>query len=393
MWLPRTTAQRFYTQNMVAAPKLVRLSVREAVDEYLRGVQRAVEGSSLSPATAKNYARDLAEFVDLAGADRVLDDLTAADIDDIVLAYRRRPDQRWARPPEDERGRRGVGAQARFRQSVSRLFSEAMAEGWVEASPIPRTKVRPTAKGLRNVTRRALPEASASALVQTPLTPMTPTSDSAASGTSRVPRADQRMELRDRFLLLLLVEAGPRVGEVCGADLVDLEERQDGTHWLRVLGKGNKERWLPLSQVTWQAAQDYLAVPRPRPRARTRRDPETGELVETVSVEDAERALFVTWRGLRMRPRDVQLLVKRACDALPAQVRRVVTPHGLRHTCATLLLASGAASVSTVRDLLGHESLATTGVYLDSVADELAAAVTLHPVTSRTPRNSDAGVP
>ena len=67
---------------MVSSPPLSRISVAEAVERYLRGVQRAVSGHSLAATTAQNYQRDLHEFIHLAGADTVLDDLTAEAVDD-----------------------------------------------------------------------------------------------------------------------------------------------------------------------------------------------------------------------------------------------------------------------------------------------------------------------
>lgn len=365
---------------MVSSPPLSRLSVADAVERYLRGVQRAVSGHSLAATTAQNYRRDLHEFVQLAGADTVLDDLTAEAVDDIVLAYGDQPDGRFASAATAVAAgvgtsgggvkTRGQGAQARFRQSVSRLFSEATLEGWVEHNPMPRTKVRPKARGMSNAARKALPQSSAEALLRVP----------AAEGATPA-RTDMRLGLRDTFLLRLFMEAGPRVSEVCRADRADLEVRDDGTTWLRVLGKGSKERWLPLSRGTVDAYERYVEDERPEPRPRTRKDPATGDPVQTAPVEDAERALALSWRGVRMQPRDMQLMVERACRNLPPEVRRDVTPHGLRHTAATLLLSSGAADIKTVKELLGHASIATTGIYLDTVADEMAQAVRAHPVT------------
>lgn len=372
---------------MVAAPPLNRLTVQEAVDRYLAGVQRAVRGHSLSPATAANYTRDLAEFVALAGPTTILDDLTAEQVDDIVLAYGDKPDGRYARPQRLARGQvktRGAGAQARFRQSISRLFTEATLEGWVEANPMLRTKVKPRMKGMSNAARKALPQASADALITVPVDP-----------SATVAREDQRLGLRDQFLLRLLMEVGPRVSEVSRADRADIDHRGDGTVWLRLLGKGNKERWVPLSPGTVAAYDRYLAEERPRPRARTRTVPDEAagetEVVEIDPVDDAERALLLTWRGLRMQPRDIQLTVERACKRLPADLRRAVTPHGLRHTAATLLLTSGAADIKTVQALLGHASIATTGVYLDTVDAALVQAVKDHPVTGRRGRPTRVG--
>lgn len=358
---------------MVAAPPLVRLSVEDAVQQYLRGVRRAVQGHSLSKATAENYERDLAEFIELVGADTILDDLTASDIDDAVLAYGSKPDARFAPKSGRPVKTRGVGAQTRFRQSVSRLFKEAVLEGWVEADPMPRTKVKPKSVGLRDAAREAMPASAASALLDVV--------SAATDPGGRPKRADMRLGLRDAFLLRLFMEGGPRVSEVCGANRSDLSVDDDGNHWLTVLGKGRKIRRVPLSPGTREAYDAYIEHERPQAKPRTVVDRDSGERVETVPVSDAEAALVLTWRGLRMTPRDMQLMVKRASERLPADVRRRVTPHGLRHTAATLLLASGAADIKTVKEILGHASISTTGIYLDSVDGEAARAVRLHPVT------------
>lgn len=362
---------------MVSAPPLERITVEEAVGRYLRIVNRSVIGHSLSKTTALNYERDLAEFVELAEKQRgggvILDDLTAGDIDDIVIEYGSKPDGRHRQKPGKTIKTRGAGAQARFRQSVARLFSEAVLEGWVEASPMPRTRVRPKVRDLKDAARTALPESSAAALLDVPHAPP-------AQG-QRQRRSDMKLGLRDEFILRLLMEAGPRVSEVSNADRADLSTDDNGDHWLTVTGKGNKTRRVPLSPGTKAVYDAYIEDERPEPRARMHKDRETGEPVITAPIEDAEAALLLTWRGLRMKPRDIQLLVERACKHLPADVRRRVTPHGLRHTAATLLLASGAADIKTVKEILGHANIATTGIYLDTIDGEAARAVRMHPVT------------
>lgn len=154
---------------MVSAPTLNRLTVQQSVERYLRMVRRAVAGHSLAATTAANYERDLAEFVELAekyhDVGVILDDLTAEDVDNIVIEYGSKPDGRHRPKPGKVIKTRGPGAQARFRQSVARLFSEAVLEGWVEASPIPRTRVRPRTSDLKDAARKALPESSAAALL------------------------------------------------------------------------------------------------------------------------------------------------------------------------------------------------------------------------------------
>lgn len=365
---------------MVAAPTLDRITVAEAVTSYLDGVDRAVRGRSLSPRTAQNYRRDLAEFVDTIGPDIILDDVTAEMIDECVLHYGDQLDKRYSAkqlPPKDGPKKRGEGAKGRFRQSISRLFSEAAQRGWVEANPMPGTKVKPNMRSITNPARRALSQSSATALLETV--------GRAPEPGKRATRRDMKLGLRDEFLLRLLIEVGPRVSEISGADRVDIDRRDDGTALLRLLGKGNKERHVALSPGTVAAYDRYVAEERPaaRPRQRVVIDPDTGEprTVTISPVDDAERALVLTWRGLRMKPRDIQLMVERACRELPSDVRKRVTPHGLRHTAATLLLTSGAADVKTVQTLLGHASIATTGLYLDAVDEAMHQAVRMHPVT------------
>lgn len=350
---------------MATAPQFDPLTVQQAVRAYLRQVKRATDSGTLSPATQKNYQRDLAEFTELAGSERVLDELTAEDIDDILLAYAARPDGRYknrAKPgSSDGSPGRGPGAQSRFRASICRLFSYALRQGFIHQDPMPDTVIRPKARNLRQASRTALGAQSAHALLDAP-----------AHVEIRA-RRDQQLSLRDTAILRILLEVGPRVSELCSLNQADMEER-DGAHWLIIRqGKGGKRRDVPLSPGTHDAIVTYLTSPRPEPPA--------GDTEHRRA--NAAMAMFRTFRGRRIQPRDVQNLVHRACQALPAQVRREVTPHGLRHTAATLLLSSGAADVKTVQALLGHESLATTGIYLDEVSHEMVRAVAAHPVTGQ----------
>lgn len=349
---------------MVAPPTLNRLTVAEALTRYDTTLDRAAATGSLSPTTVSNYRRDLAEFADLAGADKVLDDLTGDDLDEIVVAYASRPDGRFKNPTGTVRG---LGATARFKQSFARLFTHATRAGWVQANPVLDMGV--TLKGHRRPreNRTALTQTTAEALVEAPT-------------FAQAGRADQAMVERDLFILSVLVEVGVRVRELVLADRVDIRRDDSGVVWFDIKhGKGGKQRSDPLSQPTvdrwlaWEAAR-----PEPRPRTRTI----NGEKVETRPVADAEQALLLTWRGVRMQERDVQMMVHRRMAQVPAEVRRDVTPHGLRHTCATLLLASGAADIRTVRDLLGHVSVSTTSLYLDGDDALLVAAVRAHPVTA-----------
>ncbi|WP_449066134.1 hypothetical protein [Planomonospora algeriensis] len=78
--------------------ELNRLTVQESADRYVELIRAKTSTGALSPATAEVYARDVATFVRLAGAGRVLDDLTGEDVDAVLLAFARKPDERRARP-------------------------------------------------------------------------------------------------------------------------------------------------------------------------------------------------------------------------------------------------------------------------------------------------------
>jgi integrase/recombinase XerC len=183
----------------------------------------------------------------------------------------------------------------------------------------------------------------------------------ALAAASEVERA------RDTALLEVLYGSGLRVSELVGLDLshLTLEEAS-----LRVLGKGNKERIVPLGSVAKTAVERYLER---RPELR---HPRTG-------AQD-ERALFLSKKGVRLGVRRVQTLVQRY-GALGAG-RGDLHPHALRHSCATHLLEGG-ADLRAIQELLGHSSLSTTQRYTHVSLDQLMAVYDrAHPLARRNGR-------
>jgi integrase/recombinase XerC len=150
---------------------------------------------------------------------------------------------------------------------------------------------------------------------------------------------EHAVELRDRAVLELLYGSGLRVGEVAGltVDRVDL-----GRARVLVMGKGSKEREVPMSDFAVEALRAWIATGRPRLAA------------------VGSRALFVNRRRRPLDPRDARRIVERyGGRLLPG---RRVTPHTLRHSFATHLLEGG-ADIRAVQELLGHASVATTQRY------------------------------
>lgn len=144
--------------------------------------------------------------------------------------------------------------------------------------------------------------------------------------------------LRDRAILELLYGCGLRVSELVGLDVghVDLE-----AELVRVVGKGDRERVVPLGSYAVRALQGYLQLGRPR-------------------LARSSQALFVARSGGRLSRQWVWKLLRRY--AQKAGIAGAVTPHVLRHSFATHLLEGG-ADLRSVQELLGHASVSTTQIY------------------------------
>lgn len=359
---------------MVAPPRLNRVTVAEATDRYLASVRVETVRGVLSPATARSYERDITELTGLLGADRVLDDVTGDDIDDALVRYQSSPDGRYAEPDRKGAPGRSTATVNRFRQSVTRYFTHAARECWVQADPMQWASPPARVRGGLRVARTALSASAAEALLRT--TSTTPSPVRAAPATrSRAPRTDQALAARDRLVIALLLVLGPRVSELARADVADFTREPGQTRW-RIVGKGGATRTVLLSAPLAEALEEYLTGLRPRLAARREDDP------------DAQRALLLTWRGRRVDTQAIRALLARAVDQMPASYRRPTTPHALRHTTATLLVAEG-WDVKVVAELLGHRSIATTGVYLDRIEGELGAAIRSHPLSAGLRRSDE----
>jgi site-specific recombinase XerD len=145
---------------------------------------------------------------------------------------------------------------------------------------------------------------------------------------------------RDRAILELLYATGARVSELSSLDIGDLD--LPGGQ-IRVTGKGDKQRILPLHREAVSRLQAYLAEARPRMK------PKMGE-----------GAVFLNRQGTRLSDGGIRRMLTRHVEALGASSG--ITPHAFRHTFATHLLEAG-ADLRTVQDLLGHVALSTTQIY------------------------------
>ncbi|MBM6698984.1 site-specific tyrosine recombinase XerD [Bifidobacterium pullorum subsp. saeculare] len=175
------------------------------------------------------------------------------------------------------------------------------------------------------------------------------------------PAADPVM-LRDKALLEFLYATGCRVSEACGANLEDVD--LDGA-LARLMGKGSKQRLVPVGGCACQALRRYLRAGRPALLARAK------------AKAPERRALFLNKRGARMSRQSVWEVVKAAGER--ARLGKPLHPHTLRHSFATHLIQGG-ADVRTVQELLGHASVTTTQIYTHVSPENLIEAyVMAHP--------------
>ena len=167
---------------------------------------------------------------------------------------------------------------------------------------------------------------------------------------------DDPLSLRDRAILELLYGTGARVSEIVTLDLSDMAY-DDGL--IRLLGKGDKERIVPLGRAAQEALGRWVG-------------PEGRDVIlERSRLRDDRQALFLNQRGQRLSRQGAHLMVQQR--GRRAGITTPVSPHVLRHSCATHMLAHG-ADVRVVQELLGHASVATTQIYTKVSDDHLVAA-------------------
>jgi len=196
------------------------------------------------------------------------------------------------------------------------------------------------------LTRRKVIEVSPARRVKTPKLPQklpraVPVDE--AFALMEAPGDERLLALRDRAMLEVLYGGGLRVSELCGLSLRDLDRRNS---LVRVLGKGNKERLCPINPTALEALDAWLA--------------RRGEVLAKPGKKQDPDALFLNHRGGRLTTRSVERHLTGYVQQLGLQ--RKISPHALRHSFATHLLAGG-ADIRSIQELLGHASLSTTQRY------------------------------
>jgi integrase/recombinase XerC len=164
-------------------------------------------------------------------------------------------------------------------------------------------------------------------------------------------KVDNSLDVRDRAILEVFYSTGIRVSELVGLNWSDVDF-QLGI--LRVVGKGSKERIVPIGEIALQTLRDYHQEVRKK-----------GGLPHA-----GENSVFLNYRGNRITTRSVARVVEKHLRETGIAVK--MGPHGLRHSFATHLLNSG-ADLRVIQELLGHASLSTTQRYTHLNLDQLTA--------------------
>ena len=268
---------------------------------------------NLSPHTRAAYLRDLAEFRGFLAGHGGCDKQDLARLDNFLL-------RRYLAELHKRNQRSSI---ARKLSALRTFFRYLVREGLLERNP---------AEGL------ATPKLNR-------YLPKTLSVDEAATLMERG-YGNRILDLRDRAIFELFYSSGLRISELTGLNVgsVDLREKM-----VRVLGKGRKERIVPVGRKAHEALLTYLG--------------ERGMPAE-------DQALFVNARGGRLTPRSIQRQLK--TRLIRSGVLKDIGPHALRHSFATHLL-DGGADLRAIQELLGHASLSTTQKYTQVSVDQLMA--------------------
>jgi integrase/recombinase XerC len=301
------TAEQEKERENPLPPELA--AVLAAFERHLRAER------SLSPHTVRAYLGDVGSLLEHAHRAGVQapGDLTAAHLRGWLAS------QHAAGAARTTVARRGAAA---------RTFTAfAHRRGWLATDPGPRLGTLKTHRTLPHVLRqdemRTVLDATHRAAAQ--------------AGT---PHAEQAVALRDAAVLELLYATGIRVSELCG---LTPDSFDHGRRTVRVRGKGDKERTVPVGVPALRAVTAWLDQGRP-----------------ALATASSGAALFLGARGGRLDPRTARRIVHQRLREGGAT--RDTGPHGLRHSAATHLLEGG-ADLRSVQEILGHSSPATTQIY------------------------------
>ncbi len=307
--------------------KVIRVPDLTEIDRFLDGLWME---RGLSQNTLAAYRQDLTGFA-LWLSNKELDKKRSAKKDGNGLLSAQRENLLAYLASRVESGSKPRST-ARLLSSLRRFYQHALREGWVQVDPSDRIDAPKVGRSLP----KALTEDEIESLINAP-------DESTALG------------LRDRAMLELLYATGLRVSELIGLRMLQVNLRQGV---VRTLGKGNKERLVPMGETAAHWVENYLQDGRP----------------DLLKGRESEH-LFLTQRGAPMSRQAFWYVIKR--HAQSAGIHKALSPHTLRHSFATHLLNHG-ADLRVVQMLLGHSDLSTTQIYTHVARERLKSLHSEH---------------
>lgn len=293
--------------------------LRDDIDAFLAELRRG----NASEHTVRNYASDLEQFLGYLSR-AGLQPPPASEIDRLLL-----------------------------REWLGDLYQQRLTAVSI------RRKLAAVRSLFKFLQREGAIQVNAARLVRTPKAPKTVPSVPTAEQTNALidgvasAEMDRPFPARDLAIFELLYGCGLRIGELEGLNLEDFDFHE---RWVRVRGKGKKERQVPFGSKAAAALEKYLMVRKPRPD---------------------ERAVFLNHRGTRLKSRGARGIVKFYAAMLTGDSS--LHPHSLRHAFATHLLSEG-ADLRAIQELLGHARLSTTQKYTKvALTDLLSVYDRSHP--------------
>lgn len=337
-------------------------TLQEAVERYLVHLENLTHIEQYSAGSLTTTRRHLTDMVNLIGPNAWLSSITGERLDQLVIEYAKLPDRRRAESLENKNAAvRSAYTRQGFMAAVRSFLAYSFQRDWVIADPSKKMTISTTVRAGTPVNRKrkSLSLAQAQALLEV--------------GPGPYPAEEEGEKSiftwhRDQLILYTLVTLGLRASELNGLRIVDVQESGSGLS-ISVIGKGNIERTIPLPRSLAAMWAEYVRI----------RD----SYIRTRKLDATIPWVFISTRGNRLSTVAVNRIVDRCArrvleDAEVSGLYRELTPHALRHTAATLLLAAG-WDLKVVSKILGHSSVAVTSAYLDELPGELEEALRHHP--------------
>ncbi len=301
--------------------------------KYLESFKNYLEfEKNCSPHTVRNYTSDLRQYLAFMAARKI----KTLEVDRLAV-------RSWLADLQRNIGKNSAGRKV---ASVRGFYRYLLREGEIDSNPMEEVSIPKPEKKLP----KFLSVDDVFRLMESPKPYKNPVAKKLIT---------KKLAIRDKAILELLYSSGLRVSELTGLNISDINIRAE---MIKVLGKGNKERMIPIGSKAIEALSAYMKVK--KDQAKTPNNTSG----DNKNEGKAREAVFLNYRGDRLTSRSVARIVEKYLRK--AGVPGTGSPHTLRHSFATHLLDSG-ADLRGIQELLGHASLSTTQKYTHITTDKL----------------------